>query len=901
MVSPPTTPGKSLNPKYPLFNKLLHESLAGRVPARNSKYPACPATAPVLTPSYGITSEKADMDKEIDNNKTDKHQIEEEPPSAEPPIKLMDPPKTKLKRQLSIDTAERTDAERVRKRAALLYQPGFSDDRPSRKDEVDGGRPSTSTEIIHTEASKSYSSGIYETGSATIPITIATSSIRGQPELVYDTQDLQEEYTKEYVPLPSPNRFNLSDIGLTSPFATRTSFGTHEKEAFVFPDNVPPRKISPYKNIHEEYRERDVSEPREDYSMEMLSRLAHESIFRKEYKTENNQSKSHIDIKDETQSKYSRGHHTQHRPGHVSERGFAWPEKATITEPVPFSPRIVTTDSRPRFPTSSTSNDRAKLAQEDLELKDRLRLLEREYARAKEIYGSPPVSQEFRQMSPTSRNVESLRRGALRSISNKDRSPNEKEIREISDDVRSRYERSFSDPRFSPRQIYSLIMRPSPLCRQYDETMQDTLSHDRCPDRWRDDVKRRLFVKGDLSYSNEYRRQHSSAYHQPATNKSAEIPEEVLQFLHSRNFHPEELENLKDVLRRGGSPIGEEEGSFPRLTQGQFDTSREIYARYRHDGTSGRRDSNFDEDYARTLPRERHYGDIDVRLTCESIKEKSKKTEELLNELEHDNKDCKCAQIEQEIRLMAMDAYSKIRRANRSAEAHDQFQNELNETNAIVYTSMRRLCGIKCLCKYGRTIEEVFSGSVVFRINCPNVDALLDLWQLYKSGDLLKQFKDAFINEDLLEKYDCEDIILKVEIRWQDYLDCKQELESPIIRTPTKSPLTPVHTRSRSEPASVSKQANQVLQPKTTLSPFRERFCSDSSVELSPRRAFQELNAGKHPVHPPPSPSKKYISDNVFTDEESRSPLTSPRRKTTFVFKPQNEQENVEAGDAYIV
>ena len=34
---------------------------------------------------------------------------------------------------------------------------------------------------------------------------------------------------------------------------------------------------------------------------------------------------------------------------------------------------------------------------------------------------------------------------------------------------------------------------------------------------------------------------------------STDIPEEVLHFLHSKNFHPEELENLKDFLRRGGS------------------------------------------------------------------------------------------------------------------------------------------------------------------------------------------------------------------------------------------------------------------------------------------------------------------------------------------------------------
>lgn len=130
---------------------------------------------------------------------------------------------------------------------------------------------------------------------------------------------------------------------------------------------------------------------------------------------------------------------------------------------------------------------------------------------------------------------------------------------------------------------------------------------------------------------------------------------------------------------------------------------------------------------------------------------------------------------------MAMDAYSKIRRANRSVEAHDQFQSELNETNTNVYNSMRVLCGIKCLCKYGRTLDEVFTGSVVFRLHCPNVDALLDLWNLYKSGELLKLLNDAFVNEELLEKYDCEKINLNVGIDWNDYLKCKQELGNQIF------------------------------------------------------------------------------------------------------------------------
>jgi hypothetical protein len=67
----------------------------------------------------------------------------------EHPIKLMDPHKTKLKRQLSIDTVDRTDELRVRKRSAILRQSDLGQDIPSRQDEVDGCRPSSSANVVH--------------------------------------------------------------------------------------------------------------------------------------------------------------------------------------------------------------------------------------------------------------------------------------------------------------------------------------------------------------------------------------------------------------------------------------------------------------------------------------------------------------------------------------------------------------------------------------------------------------------------------------------------------------------------------------------------------------------------------------------------------------------------------
>lgn len=408
---------------------------------------------------------------------TERVKVREE--ASEAPIKLLDPPKSKLKRQLSIDTAERTDALHARKRV-LLYD---SDSPRSRTDEVDGGRPSNSanSEIIKVETSRSFSADDYDRRRVTVATDVSGCGIAQTfvPEIVYDNQDLQRDYpsTSDYpsIPLQSPNRFNLSDIGLTSPFASRNPIGTHaketEKEVFVFPDSVPPRKLSPYKPVHDECRTRDVKETGDERSREIFSRRAHESLYRDEIGNE--AGLKHTETKDSAHTKYSSCHKEQYRKGYVSESGFSWPEKVTITEPVTFSPRIVTVDSRPRFPSTSTSVERNKKTREDEELKTRLAILEREYARAKEIFD--PVPHDYRQLSPTTRNVENLRRAALRSISNKDRSPNEKDIRETNEEVRNRYERSFSDPRFSPRQLHSLIMRPSPLSRQQEGSVHDSL------------------------------------------------------------------------------------------------------------------------------------------------------------------------------------------------------------------------------------------------------------------------------------------------------------------------------------------------------------------------------------------------------------------------------------------
>jgi hypothetical protein len=82
---------------------------------------------------------------------------------GEHPIKLLDPPKTKLKHQLSIDIVDRTDKLCVRKTPAILRQSDLGQDIPSRQDEVDGGRPSSSANVVHFDTPRHYTACVYVT------------------------------------------------------------------------------------------------------------------------------------------------------------------------------------------------------------------------------------------------------------------------------------------------------------------------------------------------------------------------------------------------------------------------------------------------------------------------------------------------------------------------------------------------------------------------------------------------------------------------------------------------------------------------------------------------------------------------------------------------------------------
>ena len=266
------------------------------------------------------------------------------------------------------------------------------------------------------------------------------------------TSTLQRQCNTD-IPIKSPNLFDLNDIGLTSPFMNTTPRGTNKtKEVFIYPESVSPRprKTSPYKHtadighgsqsyLYERERDRAaVSEAKHQAVLYKQTENLARDMFPDEIKRQSTLTAQEVEPAPREITEATVG------PMYVSSKGFDWPLNVTITQAVPFSPRVVTTEARPRYSTATSSSShpspqgssrqtsRSDSYEEDVA---KLKRLEREYKRALEIFGSS----------------EAYRSHVLRSFSAVDKSPNEKSIRETREDVRNKYERMFSFPVAAPR------------------------------------------------------------------------------------------------------------------------------------------------------------------------------------------------------------------------------------------------------------------------------------------------------------------------------------------------------------------------------------------------------------------------------------------------------------------
>ncbi|KAK3600361.1 hypothetical protein CHS0354_015502 [Potamilus streckersoni] len=861
---------------------------------------------------------------------------------------LQDSLRPNLKRQLSRDSFEERVNFRGYKRVSTRGSEDESADGhlPSCNDIginqtvccpqsiVDSKTPSDNVANIPVSISTNYEKGIKVRESEVVPEE-RLSACRVSAENFGNTKYL---YEYPVVPeSPDTQHFNLKDIALTSPFLSISGRQDGNGSVFIFPDVTTGN---------------DLDSNNDQIFSEESCKIKENGNRRKDIKGKANDFPNR-DIMQADDSDSVRQY--------ISKTGFFWPENANNTQPILFSPRIVTGHAQPKFPMTSkvetcNSNSLLKLATSTAsnlsKAGDYQAMVRRDpnddefISKTNDPYARSIMGNDNPQLSPSSREINEILRRSLtkRSISDIERSPSEKEIREMRRETDRKYDRSWSDPTFDPRQqrVGGMAQNRKPFnIDPNDEIFCDMDEddyaakrignvlmrpiHEKRRDPWASDVRRKLF---GTSYDDK-----------DPLSGSFGIPEDVARFFHSRNFHPEDLQNLREIFQRS-KPIlndpfnrsvfhNEDDGYHLADLGKRFDNYRtqspycyqEIHeeddARLFSTTHAGIRRYKVDRgfhssvrypswDWGSSRHRLRRKGDIDLRLTCDSIAEKTRQIKEILKELKHDDKKCDCSKVEEEILTMARDAFAKIRRQDDSKPSFQQFSKELQETNDTVYQSLKILAGMKSLCKYGRSLEDILPGSVIFRLNCPNLEALEDLWATYRSGTLLKDLEEAFVTDELKHKFSADSIKLMISISEDDYTKCKyelghtetkqskegdtdvQELELSTPKKPsaeTQSPhLNVVHVRSRSAPVTGSRPST----PLDLLSPLsRERKFSDSSIEQSPRRAFQEINVGKDF---PCSPTRKSFLDNlVWTDD--KSPKASPKRKT-FGFKPPWEHEN---------
>ncbi|XP_033725972.1 uncharacterized protein LOC117315731 [Pecten maximus] len=638
---------------------------------------------------------------------------------------------------------------------------------------------------------------------------------------------------------------------------------------------------------------------------------------------------------------------------HVTPKGFVFPPEANIKDPIPMSPRVVCTSTRPPFSAASDSSSRTVSTQRNVSMTSQRppSMTSSRASLSRQIMPSPTSKEQpmfARDMSNYQREItSSQRRRFFHSMSDTDHSPSKQEIEQLKS-----LNRTISDPScFSPSKKNMLTediirMEPKYLIsgNQYDD---DDMSRpfsdedrqypspqlhpgDRVPgtsgyhgsesaskyhpsDRvpggsvyhGTDSARRQLFSEASAN---------PPQYKHRVTRESTRdrIPDDIAAYLIKTNFCTPEA-----ILS-----FNEKENPCPQEAQDYRRTRDWMMAR--HVAGSYRPQEEYNirpvEEYVSRLQvppqqvayqapsppqRKRNRGEVDIRMVCEDFRlsDQTKQFQDNFRFADEASQNCKCANVEKEILEMAHDAFRKIRRKDDSSEAFEQFGKEVQETRARISQAFDILNGVKAICKHERTIVDMFSGSVIFRVRCPTVLALDDLWNSYQSGELTSTINRHFISDGLRAKYSDMDIGLVVTITEEQYRRARRELDtilspgrldSSLSKSDTEiasitgdsvkenvgcakvlssaSRLGIIHSRCQSAPVthSPSPASSPSWLPKSPMSPLGGDRKFTFPGEPSSRRIFQERNKGSC------SPTMK----KLFDFELSLSPKTSPKRKT---------------------
>ncbi|XP_069103305.1 uncharacterized protein [Argopecten irradians] len=640
---------------------------------------------------------------------------------------------------------------------------------------------------------------------------------------------------------------------------------------------------------------------------------------------------------------------------HVTHKGFIFPPEASIKEPIPMSPRVVCSNTRPSFSAASDSSSRTVSTQRNASMTSQRppSMTSARSQLSRQMMPSPTTKEQTmysREISNYQRDMvgSHQRRRFFHSMSDTDHSPSKQEIEQLKS-----LNRTISDPScFSPSKKNMLtedIIRMDPKYLRSGSQYDD------------EDLPSRPFSDDDRQYpSSQYhpteRGPGTSGYHGAELGNQYHPGERVpmgaayhvsdtarRQLFSEASANPHQYkhritrESPKDkipdymaaYLIKTNFCTAEEILSFnekdkpcPREAQDYRLTRDWMLARHATGSYWSQDEYNMrpTEEYVSRLQvpqqsvshqapsppqRKRNRGDVDIRMVCEDFRlsDKSKQYPDNFRYQDEATQNCKCANVEKEILEMAHDAFRKIRRKDDSNEALEQFGKEVQETKIRISQAFEILDGVKAICKHERTIVDMFSGSVIFRVSCPTVFALDDLWDSYQSGELTSTINKHFVSDCLRTKYSDMDIGLVVTITEEQYRRAKNELDtimspgrldSSLSKSdteiasitgdsvkenigytktlPSACRLGVIHSRCQSAPVThtPSPSSSPSWLPKSPMSPLGGDRKFTFPGEPSSRRIFQEKNKGSC------SPTMK----KLFDFELSLSPKTSPKRKT---------------------
>ncbi|XP_012942262.1 uncharacterized protein LOC106012799 [Aplysia californica] len=212
-----------------------------------------------------------------------------------------------------------------------------------------------------------------------------------------------------------------------------------------------------------------------------------------------------------------------------------------------------------------------------------------------------------------------------------------------------------------------------------------------------------------------------------------------------------------------------------------------------------------------------------------------------------------------------------FRRLSSDFHTRQNWKEELRHTNDVIMESLEVARSLRQLCRHGRAVTRVTTGSVLLRMRCPRLISVLDLCRLQTSGELQTLMMSLFggklssargglftfsVRLDMATVKNCQDFLVG-KLEKNTVSESGGRKRSPVKKSPMKravrssenllvspsSPVSPLYPqRCWSNPAipchSPLAGVTSVQSP-TLLSPRRER---NSSVSDGLRCALQELN-----------------------------------------------------------